>query len=469
MTTDTLALARQQLLAPAGLGEDALHRTLSCLLGHAIDGGDLYFQQRRAESWGLEDGQVKNASHAIQQGVGVRATSGEKTGFAYSDEIVLPALLEAATAARAIARDGGDTRLQVWRSAQRPALYEPLDPLETLSADAKVSLLEAVDAEARRQDPRVTQVMVSLAAVRDTILIAGSDGTLAGDVRPLVRLNVSVIVEEDGRREQGGTGGGGRTGLDGLIDRTHWQGLAREALRIALVNLRAEAAPAGAMDVVLGPGWPGVLLHEAIGHGLEGDANRKRASVFAGLMGSESQGKMAQSETRMKGVLPELMDRFLAEKYGAGVRRKVMDEIGNPVFLAMDSYPDAVLGQMADLAAKFAGKTRREVLRDFGFFTPAGFKKLYGRFFKEKDLKKFLLAMNAIHDELTREMPGIKPPRFTYEDRGEVLVMTYSSSRALFDYFEGILGGTAALFGRKVQVAVTPVDRTTARAEIRFL
>ena len=285
MTTDTLALARQQLLAPAGLGEDALHRTLSCLLGHAIDGGDLYFQQRRAESWGLEDGQVKNASHAIQQGVGVRATSGEKTGFAYSDEIVLPALLEAATAARAIARDGGDTRLQVWRSAQRPALYEPLDPLETLSADAKVRLLEAVDAEARRQDPRVTQVMVSLAAVRDTILIAGSDGTLAGDVRPLVRLNVSVIVEHDGRREQGSSGGGGRVGYGWFLDQDRALGHAREAVRQALINLEAIPAPAGTMTVVLGPGWPGVLLHEAIGHGLEGDFNRKGTSAFSGRIG----------------------------------------------------------------------------------------------------------------------------------------------------------------------------------------
>ncbi len=285
MTTDTLALARQQLLAPAGLGEDALHRTLSCLLGHAIDGGDLYFQQRRAESWGLEDGQVKNASHAIQQGVGVRATSGEKTGFAYSDEIVLPALLEAATAARAIARDGGDTRLQVWRSAQRPALYEPLDPLETLSADAKVRLLEAVDAEARRQDPRVTQVMVSLAAVRDTILIADSDGTLAGDVRPLVRLNVSVIVEHDGRREQGSSGGGGRVGYGWFLDQDRALGHAREAVRQALINLEAIPAPAGTMTVVLGPGWPGVLLHEAIGHGLEGDFNRKGTSAFSGRIG----------------------------------------------------------------------------------------------------------------------------------------------------------------------------------------
>ncbi|MFZ1861991.1 MAG: DNA gyrase modulator, partial [Candidatus Competibacter sp.] len=190
MTTDSLALARQRLLVPAGLGEDDLQRTLSCLLGHAIDGGDLYFQLRRAESWALEDGQVKQASHAIQHGVGVRAVSGEKTGFAYSDEIVPTALLEAATAARAIARHGGAGQLQMWRSNGRTALYQPLDPLESLTAEAKIRLLEQVDAEARRQDPRVAQVMVSLAGTQDTILVAGSDGTLAGDVRPLARLNV---------------------------------------------------------------------------------------------------------------------------------------------------------------------------------------------------------------------------------------------------------------------------------------
>ncbi|MDS4042379.1 MAG: metalloprotease TldD [Candidatus Competibacter sp.] len=285
MNTDTLAFARHQLLAPAGLGEDDLHRTLACLLGHAVDGGDLYFQSRRAESWSLEDGRVKQASHAIQQGVGVRAVSGEKTGFAYSDEIVMPALLEAATAARAIARRGGESRLQIWQTAPRPMLYEPIDPLDTLSAEAKVQLLERVDAEARRQDPRVTQVMVGLAATQDTILVAGSDGTLAGDVRPLVRLGVTVIVEHGGRREQGSSGGGGRIGYGWFLDEDRALGYAREAVRQALINLEAVPAPAGTMTVVLGPGWPGILLHEAIGHGLEGDFNRKGTSAFSGRVG----------------------------------------------------------------------------------------------------------------------------------------------------------------------------------------
>ncbi len=282
--TNTLAIARHHILTPAGLGDHDLHQALDCLLGHAIDSGDLYFQLSRHESWSLEDGGVKHASHNIEQGVGVRAVSGEKTGFAYSDEIVLPALLEASQAARAIARSGGNGRLQVWQARTDLSLYEPLDPLETLSAEEKVRLLEAVDAEARRQDPRVSQVMVSLAAVHDIILVAGSDGTLAGDVRPLVRLDVSVIVAHQGRRDQGGSGGGGRVAYGYFLDGERALGYAREAVRQALLKLDAVDAPAGTMTVVLGSGWPGVLLHEAVGHGLEGDFNRKGTSAFTGRL-----------------------------------------------------------------------------------------------------------------------------------------------------------------------------------------
>ncbi len=285
MTTDPLAIARNHILSPAGLGEEDLHKALACLFDHTIDSGDLYFQISRHESWSLEDGGVKHASHNIEQGLGVRAVSGEKTGFAYSDEIVLPALLEASQAARAIAHGGNSGRLQAWRAQTGLSLYEPLDPLETLSAAEKVRLLEAVDAEARRQDPRVSQVMVSLAAVHEVILVAGSDGTLAGDVRPLVRLNVSVIVEQNGQREQGGSGGGGRLAYGYFLDQERALGYAREAVRQALLKLEAVEAPAGAMTVVLGPGWPGVLLHEAVGHGLEGDFNRKGTSAFAGRLG----------------------------------------------------------------------------------------------------------------------------------------------------------------------------------------
>jgi TldD protein len=280
-----LDLATQLILTPAGLNETDLERVLHQLLSHEVDSADLYFQSSRHESWSLEDGIVKSGTHSIERGVGVRALSGEKTGFAYSDEIVLPALTQAAAAARAIARLGQEGQVQAWSRRGKQALYQPIDPIETLNAEDKVALLQALDAEARKQDPRVKQVMVSLAAVHDVVLVAGSDGTLAADVRPLVRLNVSVVAEHDGRREQGTSGGGGRVGFEMFLDEERGLGYAREAVRQALVNLEARDAPAGTLTVVLGPGWPGVLLHEAIGHGLEGDFNRKGSSAFSGRIG----------------------------------------------------------------------------------------------------------------------------------------------------------------------------------------
>jgi len=287
MSSNSLDIARSQLLTPAGLGEDDLNRVIDQLLGHAIDGGDLYFQSSRFESWVLEDGIVKEGSHSIEQGAGVRAISGEKTGFAYSDELVLPALMEASRAARAIARSGRQGSLQAWKARPGNTLYAPVDPLDTLGADAKVELLRQVDAEARRQDPRVTQVMVSLAGVHDVMMVAASDGTLAADVRPLVRMSVMVIAEQQGRYERGSSGGGGRSGYEFFLEADRAQGYAREAVRQALTNLEAVDAPAGTMPVVLGPGWPGVLLHEAVGHGLEGDFNRKGTSAFAGRVGEQ--------------------------------------------------------------------------------------------------------------------------------------------------------------------------------------
>ncbi|MGH8501312.1 MAG: metalloprotease TldD [Gammaproteobacteria bacterium] len=283
--TTAIEIARQHILEPSGLGENELGNVLSALLGSAIDSGDLYFQLSRHEGWSLEDGTVKGASYNIERGVGVRAMSGEKTGFAYSDDIVLPALMDASTAARAIARCPASGRLAAWSGHQGHALYLPDSPLETMSEQAKVDLLQQVDAEARRQDPRVTQVMVNLSGVHEVVLVAASDGTLAADVRPLVRLNVGVIAEQGGRREQGSAGGGGRTGYAFFLDNDRALGYAREAVRQALLNLEAVDAPAGNMTVVLGPGWPGVLLHEAIGHGLEGDFNRKGTSAFSGRMG----------------------------------------------------------------------------------------------------------------------------------------------------------------------------------------
>jgi TldD protein len=282
----SLESATQCLLAPGDLDEAALARTLSKLLSHQVDLADLYFQSTRSEAWVLEDGIVREGSHSIGQGVGVRAVSGEKTGFAYSDEIVAPALTQAAEAARAIAARGSHGQVQVFRSAPARELYRALDPLSTLDEPGRVALLEAVDEDARRQDTRVKQVIVSLAGELDRVLVAASDGTYAADVRPLVRLNVSVIAEDGkGRRESASAGGGGRFGYDWFLDEERALGFGREAVRQALVNLEAVDAPAGNMTVVLGPGWPGVLLHEAIGHGLEGDFNRKGSSAFAGRVG----------------------------------------------------------------------------------------------------------------------------------------------------------------------------------------
>jgi TldD protein len=284
---EPLDVARSALLLPAELDENRVASVLGDVMGHAVDYGDVYFQQVREESWALEDGIVKDGAHAIEQGVGVRALAGEKTGFAYSDEVVLPALLEAAHAARAISRSGASGSLQAWHATQGRRLYAPIDPVETLADDDKVKLLEAIDREARSLDSRITQVMASLAASHDTMLVMASDGTLAGDVRPLVRLNVSVIIEQQGRREQGYAGGGGRFAYTEFLASDRWKQLVAEAVRTAQVNLEAVPAPAGTMTVVLGAGWPGVLLHEAVGHGLEGDFNRKGTSAFSGRIGQQ--------------------------------------------------------------------------------------------------------------------------------------------------------------------------------------
>ncbi|QIL20250.1 metalloprotease TldD [Thermomonas sp. HDW16] len=286
-----LAIAESRLLAPTGLDLDSLQRAFGSLLGPGIDFGDLYFQHSRRESWSMEDGIVKDGAHAIEQGVGVRAISGEKTGFAYSDDLDAQALIASAHSARAIARDGREHGAQALQRRGGRQLYPALDPVDALGNEAKVAVLRRVDGLLRALDPRVQQVMVSLSGAVDTVLVARTDGVLAGDVRPLVRMNVQVIVEQNGRRESGYAGFGGRYSYEELLAEDKPEKFAREALRQALVNLEAIDAPAGVMPVVLGAGWPGVLLHEAVGHGLEGDFNRKGTSTYAGRIGQRVAAK----------------------------------------------------------------------------------------------------------------------------------------------------------------------------------
>ncbi len=276
--------AESTLLAPNGLDADKLAPVFSRLMAHDVDYADLYFQYSRSEGWSLEEGQVKSGSFNIDQGVGVRAISGEKTAFAYSDDISLDALGAAADATRAIARAGQQRQAAVARRADGRQLYQAVDPLASLDDPAKVALLERLEKKARAMDPRVIQVMASLASEYEVVFVARSDGHLAADVRPLVRLSLQVIAEQDGRREQGSGGGGGRFDYRYFTDEI-LELYARQAVHQASVNLDARPAPAGTMTVVLGSGWPGILLHEAIGHGLEGDFNRKGSSAFSGRMG----------------------------------------------------------------------------------------------------------------------------------------------------------------------------------------
>ena len=288
----SIAVARDVLLTPFGLDEGKLLRAMGTMFTHKVDYADLYFQFTKSEGWSLEEGIVKTGSFSIDQGVGVRAVSGDKTAFSYSDEISERALLDAAAATRTIARQGAG-RIKVAGSAQLSggrSLYLPNDPLASLDATAKVKLLERVEKMARAKDPRVVQVMAGLAGEYDVVLVLRSDGLLAADIRPLVRVSVTVIAEQNGRREVGSSGGGGRYDYAYFTDDVLDQ-YATEAVKSACVNLEARPAPAGPMTIVLGPGWPGVLLHEAVGHGLEGDFNRKGSSSYAGMIGERVAAK----------------------------------------------------------------------------------------------------------------------------------------------------------------------------------
>jgi TldD protein len=291
-TIARLGVAKSLLLTPFGLDETHLSRALAAIKAHQVDEADLYFQYTRSEGWSLEEGIVKTGSFSIDQGVGVRAVSGEKTAFAYSDDISEASLMDAANTVRTIsaAALGRKARVASKKIASSRSLYGGQDPIASLDSAAKVALLEKVEKLARAKDQRVAQVMAGLAAEHDVVLVARADGTLAADVRPLVRLSVTVIAEQKGRREVGSAGGGGRFGFayfdDALIEK-----YVDEAVSAALTNLEARPAPAGEMTVVLGSGWPGILLHEAIGHGLEGDFNRKGSSAFSGRIGQRVAAK----------------------------------------------------------------------------------------------------------------------------------------------------------------------------------
>ena len=281
---DLFSMADRCLLTPYEIDIDKLQQVFGQILTHQIDYADLYFQYSRAEGWVLEEGIVKSGSFNIDQGVGVRALSGDKTAFAYSDDISMPALTSAAQATCAIARQGVSHSVQAVKRSIGRELYMPHDPISFLKDTDKVKLLEKLEDYARSIDNRVIQVIASLAGEYEVILVARSDGVLAADVRPLVRVSLQVIVEEKGHREQGVAGGGGRFNYDYFTDDI-LRDYAEKAVHQALVNLNAEPAPAGAMTVVLGAGWPGILLHEAIGHGLEADFNRKGSSAFSGRIG----------------------------------------------------------------------------------------------------------------------------------------------------------------------------------------
>jgi TldD protein len=320
----TLDTARQTLLAPYDLEAAKLERVFGALGARRIDYADLYFQYSRSEGWSLEEGIVKTASFNIEQGVGVRAVSGDKTAFAYSDEISYDALQDAAKATRAIAAAGQSRRTRVSKRGVPVALYKALDPIASLPSEAKVKLLEKLEKKCRALDPRITQVMASLGGEYEVVLIARADG-MAADVRPLVRLSVQVIAEQDGRRESGTSGGGGRTDYahftDAELDR-----YARAAVSQALTNLEARPAPAGTMTVVLGPGWPGVLLHEAVGHGLEGDFNRKGSSAFSGRLG---QRVAARGVTVIDdGTIPGRRGSLTVDDEGNPTQRTVLIEDG---------------------------------------------------------------------------------------------------------------------------------------------
>ncbi|MCL5261124.1 MAG: metalloprotease TldD [Gammaproteobacteria bacterium] len=285
-------IAKKVLLEPTGLTEHELEKVLGKALGPGIDFADIYLHYSQSESWVLDENIVKKGSFLVDQGFGIRAVSGENTGHAFADDLALSTLTQAATAAQKIASSGKSYNAKVWEHVKFKRLYQSINPLESIPEEEKISLLEKANAAARSADPRVSQVRVDLAGSYKVFLVAANDGVIAADVLPLVRLNISVLVEQNGKRDRGSSGGGGRSGYQFIVDQDLATKYAREAVRIALVNLEAIPTPAGTMPVVLGPGWPAVMLHEAVGHGLEADFNRKKYSIYSDKIGKQVASKL---------------------------------------------------------------------------------------------------------------------------------------------------------------------------------
>ncbi len=326
--SDHLQIARSALLEPAEVGERELDSLLGAVAGKSIDHADVFLEYSRGESWSLEEGIVKSGAFHIDRGAGLRAVSGDKTGFACSDDLSLTALTRAARYARTIARSGSDgsgANVAV-RPAQAPALYADDDPLGSLTDTQKIDLIASVERDARQQDPRVREVIVNLSGSHKIVLVARSDGMLCADARPLIRLDVSVVAEHNGRRERGSFGGGTRGGYEFFVDQQRAFSYGREAVRQALINLESVEAPAGTMTVVLGPGWPGILLHEAIGHPLEGDFNRKGTSAFAGRIGERVASKLCTVVD--DGTIPERRGSLSVDDEGTATSNTVLIENG---------------------------------------------------------------------------------------------------------------------------------------------
>ncbi|WP_420745465.1 metalloprotease TldD [Photobacterium damselae] len=343
----TLNTVEKTMLAQADMGQDELQAILAKIATRDVDYADIYFQSCWHESLVLEDSIIKDGSFNIDRGVGVRAISGEKTGFAYSDQINLLALEQSAKAARGIARQGRSAQVQAFVPVTASGIYAPVDPLTTMDKQQKIELLQQIDSYIRTKEPLVTEVSVSINGVNEQILVAGLDGTYAADVRPLVRLSISVLVERGDKRERGSAGGGGRYGYQAFLaedenGKSVALHFADEAIRQALVSLEAQAAPAGTMPVVLGAGWPGVLLHEAVGHGLEGDFNRKGSSMFSGQLGEQVTSSLCTIVD--DGTLPDLRGSINIDDEGTPGQYNVLVEGGKLKGYMQDKHNARLMG-----------------------------------------------------------------------------------------------------------------------------